>query len=136
MEELNAAMEAGTSDAVKIWMNWMGIVFIASLIFVWKHKTARYAFLALVLTMPLGFGVWKFTGNIHLMGITHLLVWTPLVFIIYLREFCATGTWPDTPFVQRFKSPYFIWICLLFVTICISLIFDIRDLVLVIMGQK
>lgn len=133
MDELNAAMEAGTSDAVKMWMNWMGIVFIASLLFVWKHKTARYVLFVLVLTLPIGFGIWILTGNIHLLGITHLVVWLPLAIYIYSKELKSSD---GTPFSARLKSPYMIWLCLLFATIVVSLVFDVRDIALVLMGQK
>lgn len=136
MQEMMSAIEASSTPAVAMWINWMGIVFLASLVFVWKRKTARFALLAIVLTLPAGILVWKLTGNVHLIGIAHILLWTPLAVIIYLREFCPTGTWPDVAFKDRFKSPYFIWVCLLFITICISLIFDVRDIFLVLSGAK
>ena len=36
MEELNTAIEAGTSDEVKLWMNWMGVIFYSSILFVFQ----------------------------------------------------------------------------------------------------
>jgi len=134
MNELQTAMEVGSSDAVKMWINWMGIIFLSSLFFVWKRKPARYVLLAMLLTLPLGFAVWKVTNSIHLIGIAHLILWLPLVIYLYKTEF--SGEALNIAIKERLKRPYFIWVCLLFITICISLVFDVRDIALVLMGQK
>jgi len=136
MEELNAAMDVGTSRAVKIWMNWMGIIFLSSLIFVWKRKPARWVLAAIILTLPIGFVVWKMTGSVHMLGIAHLIVWLPLAIYLYKAEFSKTAEASTLSLSQRLKSPYFIWLCLLLTTIVISLIFDVRDIFLVLTGAK
>jgi len=84
-------MDVGTSDAVKIWMNWMGIVFLSSLIFVWKRKPARWVLAAILLTLPIGFAVWKMTGSVHMLGIAHLIVWLPLATYLYKTEFSKSA---------------------------------------------
>jgi len=128
MDELNAAMQVGTSDIVKVWMNWMLLVFAASLLFVWKHKAARYVLLAFVLTGLVGYVIWKVSGNIHLLGIAHLLLWAPLAIYLYFVEIKSDS------FNKR--NPYAFWLSLLLVTILISLVFDVRDVFLVLTGVK
>jgi len=131
MEAFNAAMEAGTSDIVKLWMNWMTIVFVASILFVWKHVQARWVFAALIATGIGAFIVWSTTQNVHLLGIVHLVVWLPLA--IYLWK--STLSAPARRDTLKFRI-FFSWICLLFATIVISLLFDVRDIYLVLTGIK
>ena len=128
MEEMEAAINAGTTDVVKIWMNWMLIIFLASLIFVYKHVSARYIFGAMVLTLPLAIFIFKQTQNIHLLGISHIIGWLPLA--IYLYKVEITGK------VAQLKTPYGIYLILLLSTIIISLVFDVRDIILVMSGIK
>lgn len=131
---LDAAMQLGTSNAVKMWINWMGIIFLSSLFFVWKRKPARYVLLAMLLTLPLGFLVWKLSNSIHLIGIAHLILWLPLLIYLYKVEYSKSTSSAARP--DRLKSSYYIWLSLLILTIVISLIFDVRDIALVLMGQK
>ncbi|ARN75324.1 hypothetical protein [Oceanicoccus sagamiensis] len=127
INEMNAQM-AVLPAPVQYWMNWMMLVFVFSIVFVWKHKAARYVLLSLVLTMPVAQAVFYLSGTVHLLGIAHLLIWGPLFYYLYYVEIKPTGI--------AFNSPYAVWLLLLMVTIAISLIFDIRDVVLVAMGSK
>lgn len=131
MDAMNAAMEAGTSDAVKLWMNWMMLVFAASLIFMWKFKPARWVFAAFLATGFVGFGIWSATQNIHLLGLAHLLLWLPLAVYLWktVLSSAAKPAWAN-------NKIFFFWICLLFLTIIISLVFDVRDIFLVLTGVK
>ena len=128
MEEMNIAIMAGTSETVQIWMNWMMIIFIACLIFVYKHVSARYIFAALVITLPIALFIFKQTHNIHLIGIAHIIGWLPLS--IYLVKVELIGK------LDKLKTPYGIYLILLLATITTSLIFDIRDICLVMLGIK
>ena len=127
MSQMNAQMEV-LPQWVQYWMNWMMLIFAASLIFVWKKKAARFALLAFLLTMPVGMVVFFLSGTVHLLGISHLILWAPLLYYLFKVE------------TQRecfaFKSFYGVWVALLMLTIAISLIFDLRDLILVMMGSK
>lgn len=128
MEEMEAAINAGTSDAVKIWMNWMIIIFLASLIFVYKQVSARFIFGALVLTLPIAIFIFNQTQNIHLLGIAHIIVWLPLA--IYLIKVEVVGK------IEKLITPYGIYLILLLATIMTSLVFDVRDITLVMLGIK
>jgi hypothetical protein len=128
MEQMEAAILAGTSEAVQIWMNWMMIIFMASLIFVYKHVSARYIFGALVITLPIALFIFDQTGNINFIGIAHIIGWLPLS--IYLIKTEIIGK------LDKLKTPYGIYLVLLLDTILISLIFDFRDVALVMLGMK
>jgi hypothetical protein len=128
MEQMEAAILAGTSEIVQIWMNWIMIIFMACLIFVYKHVSARYIFGALVITLPIALFIFDQTGNIHLIGIAHIIGWLPLS--IYLIKTEVIGK------LDNLKAPYGIYLVLLLDTILISLIFDFRDVALVMLGMK
>lgn len=136
MEEFNAAMMAGTSETVKVWMNWMSTVFLASLIFVWKFKAARFTFLALLLTGVGAVIVWTLTKNIHLLGIVHLVVWFPLAVYLWKTVLSKPTRSELSPNPTLYSRAFFIWVILLFATIVISLLFDVRDIYLVLTGAK
>ncbi len=127
LADMQAQMEM-LSPAVQAWLNWMTICFLVSLLFVWTHKAARWVLAVMVLTMPLGLAIFALTGAVHLLGITHLILWTPLLVYMVKSEVRT----------DEFKvgSPYGIWVLLLVATIFISLVFDVRDVILVALGQK
>ncbi len=131
MEDFNAAMQAGTSPAVQMWMNWMMVIFLASVLFVWRHTPARVVLGAFFLTGLAGLAIWGMTGNIHLLGIAHLVIWLPLA--VYLWKKVLSRKTRST--LRRHKA-FFVWVCLVFATIAISLMFDVRDLFLVFTGAK
>ncbi|MDX1519765.1 MAG: hypothetical protein R3318_06540 [Gammaproteobacteria bacterium] len=128
MEEMNAAVNAVMTPAVRIWVNWMLAIFLVSIFFVWKHKSARIILAAFILTLPVALVIFELGKNPHLLGISHILVWTPLA--VYLLKTEISGQ------LSRLKSPYGIYLVLLLITIAISLVFDVRDVILVTMGLK
>lgn len=128
MEEMNAAMEAAMTPAVELWVNWMGIISLLSIIFVWKHKPARFVLLSLFLIFPLVFLIFKLTNTVHLVGIAHIVIWGPLAFYLIKHVIRADNF--------KLKSPYGIWLGLFTLTIAISLVFDVRDVILVMLGLK
>lgn len=131
MEELMNNMNAQMAELpgwVQIWMNWMMVIFLAAIFFVWKHRGARWALLSMLLSMPLAMLVFHLSNTVHLLGIVHLLLWTPLLVYLLLIDIKSEAF--------KFKSPYGVWVILLMTTIVVSLLFDIRDLILVALGQK
>ncbi|NNE37293.1 MAG: hypothetical protein HKN08_03225 [Gammaproteobacteria bacterium] len=127
MNNMNAQM-AELPNWVQLWMNWMMFIFVLSIVFVWKHKGARWTLASIILSMPVAILVFHLSNTIHLLGIVHLLLWTPLLIYMVLKEIKSEGF--------KFQSPYGVWAILLTATIAISLLFDIRDIILVAMGQK
>ena len=128
MEEMGIAVNAVTSDSVKIWMNWMMLIFILSLLFIYKHVSARYIFGAFVLTIPLALWIFNLTKSPHLIGIAHIIAWLPLA--IYLIRVEIIGK------TEKLKSIYGVYLTLIIATIFISLFFDIRDSILIGLGMK
>ena len=128
MEEMETAINAATSDITKIWMDWMMIIFLSSLIFVYKHLSARFIFASLILSLPIAIWIFETTKSPHLIGIAHIVVWLPLS--IYLVKTEIIGK------TERLKSPYGIYLILLLSTIVISLFFDIRDAILIALEMK
>ena len=127
MNEVNA-QTALLPQWVQYWMNWMGIVFIASIVFVWKHKPARIVLLSLFAPMAIGMGIFALSNSVHLMGVGHIVVWLPLLYYLYQCELSTDGF--------NIKSLYGVWMVLLIATMVISLFFDFRDVVLILLGHK
>ena len=130
MEVINemSMQMANLSTGVSVWINWMKICYLLSVLFVWKYKTARYALLVFILTIPGAHLVLKVTGTIHLLGIVHFLLWAPLGLYIYKNEYKS--------YKFNKKSLYGIWIHLLFSTIIVSLVFDLWDFSQIALGHK
>ena len=129
MEAINAQNEL-LPMWVQVWMNWMIIIFMISVFFVRRHKEARFALAAMILTVPTVLGLFALFGKVHLFGIAHFLLWLPLaVFIV--------NQWRSPENVKyRTLSPYTVWVSLLMVTISVSILFDVRDVFLVVVGVK
>lgn len=119
---------ASLATPVHIWMNWMMLIFFSSILFIWKNPTARWAFASILLSMPLAMLVFYLTNTVHLLGIVHIIIWLPLLILLYRVDFKSESF--------RKASPYGVWVILLATTIAISLIFDVRDIILVLIGQK
>jgi len=128
VEEMELAINAATTPAVQIWMYWMMLVFAISLLFVWKYKAARIVLVSFILTMPVALLIFNLSKSVHLIGIAHLIIWGPLAFFLIKYELKRSSF--------SFKSAYGVWVMLLLGTIAISLVFDIRDIILVMLGEK
>ena len=126
MQEMMQAIEAATSPAVQLWMGWMSLLFTLSLLFIRKRTGARFALVGSLLGVVCGIIIFKITKDPWLLGISHILFWMPLIWILYRIDISKPGfSW---------KTPYGIWLALLIPTIVISLIFDFRDVARVLSG--
>jgi hypothetical protein len=122
------AIQEVITPAVKIWLYWIIIIFLSSVFFVWKYKSARIVFASFILTLPIAILVFSFFNNVHLIGIAHILVWGQLAFYLIKSDLMRTSF--------QYSSPYGVWIILLLGTIGVSLVFDMRDITLVLLGMK
>lgn len=127
LESLSLQMDA-LPRLVHYWINWMGAIFLLSIVFVKKHKAARYVLLAMVLPGLIAAPLFYIFRSIHILGLAHIIVWGPLLYYLMLKELRGRDI--------MMRSAYGIWIVLLTITVIVSLVFDIRDLVLVLMGFK
>ncbi len=132
MEDLIEALNADTSDTVKIWMNWMMLVFLASIIYIWKFAAARWSLFAFISTGVFVYFIWDQTQNVHLFGIAHLVFWGPLMIYVWKRVLSKSPSASAGFYERCFR----IWTVILVMTIFVSLLFDIRDIYLVAMGAK
>jgi hypothetical protein len=127
LNQLNEQMSV-LPQWVQYWMNWMMFIFVLSIVFVWKFKAARYVLLTFVLTMPVGMLIFYLTNNAHLLGITHLILWAPLLIGLMKFEIKREDF--------QFLSIYGTWLSMLMLTVIISLVFDVRDIAMVALGSK
>ena len=135
-ETLTTTMQAETSQVVKYWMRWMMAIFFISIAFIPKFKTARWTFLTIIGTIVLAIITWRVTKNVHLFGIPHLILWTPLAFYLWKTTLSAKARANRPSNNSLYSKAHMVWVVLIFVTILICLPFDIRDIYLVAMGIK
>jgi len=116
------------SAPVQIWTVWLMGTFMFSLVFISNKPFARWVLASLIATMVLAMTLFYFTRNAHLFGIPHLLLWTPLLYYVFKKiKNTKKGD---------FSKLYYRWLMILYGTIIISLIFDVRDIILVLTGKK
>lgn len=127
-KEINAAMLRETTPIVQLWMNWMIGLFFASILFIFHKKSARYILSTILLTFVFATVIFYFTKNVHLFSVPHLILWAPLAVYLFKTEVRK----PDF----KLLSFYGIYLALLLTTISISLVFDVRDTILIAMGMK
>ncbi len=128
MQDDRAAQIAALSPAVLTWVAWMMVCGFASVLFARRHRPARVTLLVFVLTMVLGSAIFLISRNIHLLGIAHLVLWIPLLIYLLQREVRTESFDP--------RSAYGVWIGLWMATMVVSLLFDVRDIILVATGAK
>jgi hypothetical protein len=122
------AVQEVTTPAVKIWLYWIIIIFLSSVIFVWEYKSARIVLASFILTLPIAIIVFSISESAHLIGIAHIAVWGPLAFYLIKSDLMRSSF--------QYSSPYGVWIILLLGTIAVSIVFDVRDITLVLLGKK
>jgi len=96
-EAIMNMMRAETTPIVKYWMRWMMFIFFASLAFIPRFKPARWAAAAIPATIGLAALTWLIFKNVHLFGIPHLIVWTPLAVYLWKRVLSPA---PEPPRLQ------------------------------------
>lgn len=140
MSDILTTLMTQTSPLVQLWMGWMAIIFLLALLFVHQSQAQR-TLLAMLGTIAGVYVIWIMSSNVHLFGIVHLLIWGPLAVYLWLSVLSKTARRHDGDsdisryYTVKYKA-FFYWVCLLFGTIIISLIFDMRDIMLVMTGQK
>lgn len=113
-----AAM-ANAPTALKIWLWFMMAVFAVGLLFIFRHRPARWligGFVAMALVAVFlvpAMGLAMFTG---LAALLHVIFWTPGLYLL-LRE---------AAFLKGL-SVYGVWAGVMALVILISFIFDVRD---------
>jgi len=114
---------------VQYWLNWMGLVIVATFGVLLFSKTTRRDSLIILATMIAAYFsmVWLYQqlGFVRLLGIVHVILWTPLAVYLWNR---LKNPQITTPFRQ------IIWLFL--ATITVSLMFDYADVVRYVLGER
>lgn len=114
---------------VQYWVTFMTVVLVGSIVvFLFSRVTRRDALIVFLVNVPVMlFMQWLYgeLGYVRLLGLAHVLFWTPLAIYLYLRL-----KNPDivTPFRQV------MWLLLL--TMLVSLAFDYTDVVRYLLGEQ
>lgn len=121
-----AEMTANSPAWVLIWVNAMVFVLAIAIPFSFSYKEARWILLGSVLGMLGTIGAYALFGFTRLLGLGHILFWTPtLIYIITVRGW---KTYHKTLFSR--------WMILAAIIIGISLAFDVVDLLRWILGER
>ena len=114
---------------VRYWIMWMNVTVLAALvIFALNRPTRMTALVLLVANVAMvAFMTWLYNrvGLVRLLGLPHLIFWTPLVvwFVLQLRR----GDLPRQPMTAM---------VILTITLSISLIFDAVDVARWLLGER
>jgi len=102
---------------VQVWVYWLILVNTASILFL-KRVEARWVLLACMINAPLIETMLQVFGPTRILGVSHIVVWAPLVVYLWMQrgKWGGMTTWAE------------IWIAVLFVSNSISLVFDYVDL--------
>lgn len=113
------------SSFLTIWSHFVDVVFILSLIFLWRHWGARFALAAFVTNRILFFQLITYVQSpfqmTYLLFVQHLFLWLPVVFYICLKELSGDPL--------NFKKPYTLWSLLLIAVITVCVLMDIWGLI-------
>lgn len=114
-------------NILKYWVRWLGITNMACIFFVWKHKQARWVAVSMGFVMIANIPIAMALGLVKALAIPHLFAWIPLV--AYLAMQVRNGK-------VDIKSTFGVWVLILIVTNTISVIFDVRDTVEYLAGDR
>ena len=125
----NEAMFTLASGWQTVWLYWMSFAIIVTpLVLVFSKATRRAAAIVLLtnIAMLVGMGwVYEQIGYVRLMGIVHVILWTPLFIYLFLRA--KNG---EMPLLCRL----IIWMFV--ATLAVSLVFDYTDVVRYLLGAR
>lgn len=105
------------------WIVWMGIVNFGSLLFL-RRVQARWALAAFLAAMVLMSTLFAVNGFNRLLGLAHVVFWTPLVlYLVRERRWLESGT-------------FRMWITTLIATDGLSLVVDYLDVFRYLLGDR
>lgn len=111
---------------VEIWVCFMGIVFMMAIPFSFVRTEARWALAAMTLAFPAMMGLFAVVGYVRLLGLVHVVLWTPLAVFLWRRRV-------DWRIRETLAGK---WLALLFATVLVSLAFDYVDVVRYLLGER
>ena len=121
-----AADVAAGPQWVYWWVNFMGIVLMLAIPFAFVRAEARWAVLVIALTFPSMMWLYAQVGYVLLLGLIHVIIWTPYVVYLWMRR----DRWRVSETISGK------WIALLFATMIVSLAFDYTDVIRYALGER
>ncbi|NQY13561.1 MAG: hypothetical protein HRT81_06865 [Henriciella sp.] len=119
-------MTTNSPTWVLVWVNAIAAVLTLSIAFSFSYREARWILLGVTLGMLGTVGAYALFGFTRLLGLGHILFWTPtLIYIVTVRGW---KTYHKTLFSR--------WLILAAIIIGISLAFDVVDLLRWILGER
>ena len=109
---------------VEIWMGWMMVINLMPFLFL-RHREARWtlaAFVASFISMNL---LAEMNGFNRLLGIAHIIWWTPLVIYLFRRR-------KELDYATLFGR----WVIVLLITNTASLVIDYVDVIRFVIGNR
>ena len=123
MKQMMQAVQAETTPLVRAWLNFMTLVLVVGgAVFMFDHTAALLVFMSAIASLLAAIFLFRKFQNIYVLGATHIPLWGPLVGYIFITEFTGGAD---------FSQPYAIWLVTASLVMVVSLIFDVRDLYLV-----
>lgn len=108
-----------------IWVFTLMVLNSASLLFI-KRIEARWVLVAWLINLPVINYIYETQGYVRLLGLSHVLVWTPLVVYLWLRR---THWMPPKTLTEK-------WILAVFMVNLVSLIIDYIDVTRWLIGER
>ena len=125
----NEAMFTLASGWMTVWLYWMSFAIIVTpLVLVFSKATRRDAVIVLLTNIAMLVGmdwVYEQMGYVRLLGIVHVILWTPLFVYLFLRA--KNG---EMPLLCRLV----IWMFV--ATLAVSLVFDYTDVARYLLGER
>jgi len=117
------------TGGIRIWFYWLGIAIVATPIILALSKATRRDALIVFLTnisviVAMGW-LFRQIGYVRLLGIVHVILWTPL--FIYLLSRAKNG---------EMTLPFRLVIWIFVVTLAVSLAFDYVDVMRYLLGER
>lgn len=106
------------------WLLWLVTVNLLSLVFL-RHHEARWVLVAWIGNLILMSALFEFNGYNRLLGLSHVLWWTPLLVYLWRRRRAI-----------RVDGSFGTWLKVLFVTNGISLLIDYVDVARYLLGDR
>ncbi len=123
--QLSDSIASVSGALVVLWVNFMGLVILLAIPFLITRKEARWTLLSMVFVIPLTLWMYKEFGYSRLLGLPHIIFWTPLLIYLFSRK----DRW------QVRSTLGGKWILLLICTISISLVMDYINVARGLFGQ-
>lgn len=128
MKQMMQAVKAETPAWVGVWLNFMTLVLVGgSAVFMFNHTLALLVFLSAIASLVAAILLYRRFQNIYVLGVTHIPLWGPLVAYILATNFMGN---------TDFSEPYAVWLATATLVMSVSLVFDVRDLFLVLTAGR